>query len=878
MSNGKASDDRSVSRVMTGASLEQSLASTHPIFHKGMGAGSSEVYEQCHHSLVSWFALAYFIIYLLKVSSILPYLPISFNAAFAGFMFCIGPGLALYTLLCLFRKSQFSFLTLFVLSCSLGLTFNFLANVVIFIFEPSLTSVTEIYLVTVGVIYGGILAYWKRKGISLFQIILTVDRRILVFIVFGVLSIFYWLSLKTPTGLYVEELIVLRKIFENSSIAPTNIAFWKGEYTTYFFVPFYLFLSMSAQFLEIDVLEVAKEMWPVTTAMSILCLAAIVRHLSGQWVTVGVLVVIAMIHALFLSQPMSNELTVFAPFPDRYALASGVLIPLVLVHFLIHMDHSHINIPAFVGLVYLIVEMTFIHARETLFFIGIVLIYILIKSLDFKASKQELGRIFSLLCIVAVVLLVYRNVNLFLQPNLEDYVLRMRDDMWMHFWRGLNSHGWLSLFGIPEFHSTGAIDSFPYSHYFARASSFPGYEFVCAVICFLPLYALAVERSSLLLAPAVIAGLGLFSLFQGLHLLVGIAVGAPFIFNIFSVLFLFVAIVFADMVRMFAAMLLLPPQNKFSPMGKILFRMVCVVAVFQFLFMVFGAGYATGSLIFEILFYVATLVCVAIRARGLRQPERVMNDTDVPFPKPALKKNVRQWLFLGIPGRVVHTAEILAQRKKQTILAFSIGMVMAGMGLTTQLNASLGNEEIPSSLKIDASSGLGEVYNNISQLELFYHSRDHDWRLPPQVITFIREEIPPLQTWFGGHTLPVMIVSNQYAPLLSFSGKISIGFSANIFFLDRFFGPGTAFRQFKKDTHLPSDFTYFLNSGDDAEKLFTLLQEYGVEWILTRPEEKNMIEHLIKTRADIKKALELVFEAEGYKIFRFVFSSGTNGI
>ncbi len=823
--------------------------------------------ERFHYSLVSWFALGFYLIYLLKISSAYSFLPVSLKIPLAGFMFCMGPGLALYTLLCLFRKSQFPFLTLFVLSCSLGLTFNFLANIVVFIFEPSLPLLTEVYLITVGILYGLILFYWKLSGIPLFEPIVTVNRRTLIFLVLGVFSIFYGLSLKTPTGLYVEELIILRKIFENPQITTTNIAFWKGEYTTYFFVPFYLLLAMSAQFTGIDVLEVADGMWPFTAGVSLLCLAALAWHLSKQWVTVGVLVVMGIIHALFLSQPMSNELTVFAPFPDRYALASGVLIPLVLVHFLIHMEHSRINIPAFVGLVYLIVEMTFIHARETLFFIGIVIVYSFIQAFDFKKNKADLVRIFFLLCIVAAILLIYRFVNLNLQPDLDGYLGRMREDMWSHFWRGLDMHGWLSLIGVPQFHSSKFWDSFQYAVYFKLGRSFPGYEFVSLTVCLLPLYVLAVNRPSLLLAPAGIAALGLFSIFQGLHLLVGIAVGAPFIFEIFSVLFLLSAIVFADMARMIGAVVFLPSESKYFLFGKSLFSLIGLVAVYEFLIN-FQPGYATGSLILEILVYLGTLICVAFRARKLCESQRggVIQEQSL-RPSFELEKRIRS--ALNLPSKIARTAEALAPTRKHLALALSIGCLVSGIGIVSQFSLShVGGGRLPNS-QTGESSDLSAIYNNLSRGQLFYHSRYHDWRLPPKVTQYIRTQVPPLQTWFGGHTLPVMLVSNQYAPLLSFSGRISIGFSANIFFLDRFYGPGTAEQRFLNEIHPRSDFTTYLKTEEETKKLFELLHEYGVQWIITLPEEKKTIEDYLSIRADIQSALELMFEADGFKIFKF---------
>jgi hypothetical protein len=266
-------------------------------------------------------------------------------------------------------------------------------------------------------------------------------------------------------------------------------------------VPFYLFIAMGAQFSGVDVIQAVPGLWAFTAGVSLLCMVAISRLMSGHWAAVAAIVAMTTFHALFLSQPMSNLVTVFAPFPDRYALAAGVLIPLALFHFLIHMGEKKINVPAFVGLVYLITEITFIHARETLFFIGIVLVCASIMLFDLKRNRQDLVRIFWLLCIVGVILLVYRQMNLAMQPDLDGFIARLRKDMVGHLLHGWEQYGIGSTFGLPQFYGADIPDSFAYSDRFSLWSIFEGLGFVPIVICLLPVYALSVERPAMLLAP-----------------------------------------------------------------------------------------------------------------------------------------------------------------------------------------------------------------------------------------------------------------------------------------------------------------------------------------------------------------------------------------
>jgi hypothetical protein len=200
---------------------------------------SDERLEYCHYSLGSWFAVLYFLAGILYGTSAAQHLPGFISMPFAGFVFCIGPGLALYSLISLRTRSHFSYMTLFVLSCSLGFTYNFLANVLVYVFHPSLPGVVAAYLLSVSSIYVFLLLYWKRKGITLFTSPGILGWQPKALLVVALSASAFVLFHKMPAGFYVEELVVLRKLFENHEITSTNIAFHVDERTTYYFVPFY---------------------------------------------------------------------------------------------------------------------------------------------------------------------------------------------------------------------------------------------------------------------------------------------------------------------------------------------------------------------------------------------------------------------------------------------------------------------------------------------------------------------------------------------------------------------------------------------------------------------------------------------------------------
>ena len=60
--------------------------------------------EYNHYVLVSWFGIAYLVIYLLHITSVFSILPIPVKLTFAGFVFCMG-------LLCVHGGTKTNFFT-----------------------------------------------------------------------------------------------------------------------------------------------------------------------------------------------------------------------------------------------------------------------------------------------------------------------------------------------------------------------------------------------------------------------------------------------------------------------------------------------------------------------------------------------------------------------------------------------------------------------------------------------------------------------------------------------------------------------------------------------------------------------------------------------
>lgn len=844
----------------------------HNIFEIKHTSSSDRNLELCHHFMGSWFAVLYFVSTIFYFLAVTPHLPGMFTMPWGGFVFCIGPGFALYSFLSIRRESHFSYLTLLILSCSLGFSFNFLTNIVIYLTQPSLIVATNAFLIFVSLLYALLLYIWRKRGAKLFVSPESYNYMKVLFAVILAVVFTIVLFYKKPPAYYIEELMVLRKLFENSHIMATNLAFHPGIATTYYFVPFFQFIGMSAIFSGVDIFRAIHGLWPFTSAVSLLCIVGILRLMNGYSIAIAVAIAVFVFHTLFLPQPASNLFTLFAPSPDRYSLPNGVLIPLAFFHFLIHMGEKKINIAAFIGLVYLITEITFVHARETIHFIGIVFCVMFVLLFDFKRNKYALVRIFWLLCILGAILLIYRKMNLTLQPELLGYVSQLKLDMivnLMHVW---NNHGFWGLFGMPQF-VWGANyhdHTLSYPERLGIVLNLAGYSFIQIVIFLLPVYTIMVDRAKMLVAPAIIAFFGLFSLFTGVRLLAGIVIGSPFIFDIFSILYLFAFIVFVDMIRI-VTVFLSPAAATRRGMFLPLLLIITIVYIITLYMHVHTSKYATSSLRLEIIIYLLTLIAVGFRAKIFSYGRQVNIEEKIQPRGDFLKRFISNSHSLSALFICLSSAPA---GKKIIVMAMLIGIVSTG-GINisnTHAFKKTVNNSMDMFTRHDQSAYTGQFpldYNILAGQDFVVSQLN--FQLPTALIDYVRTNIPPQQIWFGGDTALIQLISNQYSPIITFCGRLHEGFEANFVFYREF-------RDLPKTQPLDpvvfekGRFTDFLENLADVPRLISVLDKHQVQWIITRPDEKERVEILLASESILQKRLRKVFETDGYMIFQMMHS------
>lgn len=835
----------------------------HNIFEIKHTSSSDRNLELCHHFMGSWFAVLYFVSTILYFLSITPLLPVMFTLPWGGFVFCIGPGFAMYSLLSLRQESHFSYLTLLILSCSLGFSFNFLANIAIYVLTPSLLLATKGFLVSVCIIYAILLYVWTKRGDQLFVAPESYNYTLLAFGALFALIFTVILYYKETPAYYIEELMVLRKLFENPEVMATNLAFHQGVATTYYFIPFFQFIGMSAIFAGVDIFRAIHGLWPFTAAVSLLCLVGIMRLLNGHPVAIAALLAMSFFHAIFLPQPPTNWFTLFSPWPDRYGMPNGVLIPLALFHFLIHMGEKKINLAAFVGLIYLITEVTFIHARETIHFIGIIMCVVLLMLFDFKQNSRALSRIFWLLSIVGGILLIYRQINLSLQPELLAYVFNLKEEMRASLIYNWNLYGLFGVFGFPQYEGY-----YSYGERFKLLSYLPGLNFISITVIFLPFYVFFVERMKMLVAPTVIVVFGLYSLFPGIRLITGIMIGSPFIFDMFSILYLFALIVFVDMIRLLLGFMISSHNRLWN--NLVVFIILGSVMFYQIYYgSLANNGFATGSPYSEIVIYVFALSGIVIKTFQL-------SNTHVDHQFLLIRK-VNSFiskicLRLNQPKTAINVPYNNQSRKAMVISAIMIGIVFCSLApvldtffFKTKRNVYLWGAFAKFS-HIRYANNLIDDYNKFA--EQSFAVSEKNFKLPPALISYIRNEIPLMQTWFGGDTALIQLISSQYSPIITFCGELHAGFEANIVFAKEF-KQNTVF---DKKSSEKGRFVDFLENETDIPRLFALLDKHQVQWIITRPEEKDRVEALLVSASILQKRLRKAFETDGYMIFQLLRS------
>ena len=162
--------------------------------------------------------------------------------------------------------------------------------------------------------------------------------------------------------------------------------------TTYVFVPFYLFLGLVSRFSQIDVVGTIFAVGPYLVLVAFCLMLKLLLLISNDRRVVVCFSLVFVSLLISVQLRPGNYHTAVIPSIDRYGVAEGLLLPLV-------------------GLIYLIVEISFVHARETLCFLSFALAYLSILA-GIGRPWVELRRGAFILAVVSAILAIYREVAL----------------------------------------------------------------------------------------------------------------------------------------------------------------------------------------------------------------------------------------------------------------------------------------------------------------------------------------------------------------------------------------------------------------------------------------------------------------------------------
>ena len=441
-------------------------------------------------------------------------------------LFTLAPGYLLVLLLQARGRHRYGFLTLSLLSTSLGFSWNFLTNVAVFLLGPNIEQTVTVYVCTVAVSYALalIVRFVFRRGAEPHRIAIAPIPAACGAV--GVCLIYVLILHREPSFFYVEEFTILRKILSVPSISFDNIGYERGDRTTYIFVPFYLAVAMVTKYLDVDVFIGYLAVWPFTALISLACIAKLSQLLSGRMEPAVILMAAAIFAVLFVHIRPSVYRVELLPLPDRYSVAEGVLLPLALFHFFMHINNERFNPAMLTGLVYLIVENTFIHAKETLYILGIFTVYAVMLWIQPRWDRARLGRTLSVIGLVVAMVGVYALVNALSNTELLMHLAERRSSYAQNLLNGLQQYGALVFFRDGE--PLGYRETLRWSVDYANA------KWLIALLLLLPIYVWRAERFDALLLPTAIAAMMLLVASFGLSSLIVIIVGEPDILRIGS--------------------------------------------------------------------------------------------------------------------------------------------------------------------------------------------------------------------------------------------------------------------------------------------------------------------------------------------------------
>lgn len=831
---------------------------------------------------------------LLGLASVIPLL---IRGSLATALFATAPGFLLFSYLSLFQQHGFSGLTLFLLSASLSFSCNFLINLIVFAFNLNLAEAYGLYLVLIMAATAALLLIlWcsDSEFLTRTRAALLERRSAMTKVALGCVALLVAMRYKEYPGLLIEELFALRKVAELPGIAWTNISITANSPTSYIFVPFQLLLGFVSQFCRTDIIGAVFESFPYLTLVAFFLILKLLLLISNDRRAIVVMSVVFAILLVTLPIQTSNYYTLVIPTADRHGFAAGILVPLAIFHFALHVRDARTNIALLVGLVYLIVEISFVHARETLHFLGFGAIYVVV--LVALGSWPAARRGAVIIVLVVFILWIYRATTLALNPELNKHVADMTSTM-RNVFAGSDPRSILGvLFGYQP-----SPDAHPYLHAAVGVKQRP--PLFPVILWFItPLYAWIANNAFRLSLCGTIVATGLLISLPGVKLLLGTLVGSWHVLDFESFLMLLLFLVFADFfLRMseiwskfgighgrivvglaaillpLAALILLTNigllhsilgsdfwQSKIRPFlwsqlseeGAERLR----DSIWSALNLLYDLRHhvqnlldnlrvqAVGSvdqLMFLLAFAILCLRIVSLRQRSIPQPSFTNYGTQIPVSGPV---RYGSWIaiFLLANGSAHYVPRWALKSATESPLAWETASWCSGRNPLT-------------------------VYDCLNDFALLHVlTKDHDGqaRVPRELLQFIRTEIPSGKNFIGTDTIPVLIVAPQYALTIGYKRfLLTHSFIVNDIFVETYI---------QKASYWPEENPErprfrvgdFFSTPANHPLLEAMMSEHNVDYLLAGPEDTEAVLLGLGQYRHLRDMFRTIYHRDGYLILR----------
>lgn len=750
----------------------------------------------------------------------LDFLPLWTRFFFSIISLALLPGYAIFSLLTSVQKSHYDRLSILLVSTSLSFSYNFFLNTIVFAFNLALSQALLCSLTLTTTLYLSLIVIKIVSKSPFKSDPFHLTPAVLSFAVAAIVVAIFTFIKPIQGGYYAEELMVMQKVTLNPAITIKSLSIVQGEATTYLFIPFYLLMGMIGLICKVDVTVAIQIMWSFTSVLSLLCLTKITEFVTGSRKPAMVIATVYVITAMFFPQLRSDQLVFLLPTPDRYAFSAGVLLYLALFHFLVHVHDDKLNYAMFIGLVYIIVEVAFVHAREAIMVLGCIFLFLVI---SFLHQGRRSPYFFKTLVVIGVcigALAVYKYVNLFVSPSLNDFVNASQTHLADLLRQTIGDGSFFSrvFYDLPN----SPVERYEYNLGFRHLN--PGSVFIGLTLISLPLYILSVNEIWRYWLPLLVSSVLLLLLSGPLKLLIGAMVGSEHLFRLTGLIYIPCLIIFADMLCLVVARIGMLSVSNWTKA----FMIACLATFMLALPPIENKWFITNSRLGDAAFLLGVVVFIL------------------------LKSSPAAWRYIQSILAMPRVKNYLDNHWQAIALVFLV--IVAILPLTPYLKTFNYGGVINLDYTQHYDDGSYQSLSRISAHDMLGQSFIKDYYVPETIYKFIRDKLPGQATWLGRSTILILIGSNHYSPILTYNGSMIGAYMYNDSFIKEF---------------EMQDFS-FLKLIDKPARFLNMLGKYGVDYLLVEPNEVDPVLAGIEKSPDLAPHFQTVFQEQGFAILKVV--------